>query len=131
MAASACFPWLANSSASLKARRVAWLSTFMSEPSQSSCASPLLDVEMLSLFPEIFDSFLRPSLVGKAIEGGIVRVACTNPRDFARGRHRQVDDASYGGGPGLVLRPEALAAAIEAYVRNAKISLQRKARHLV
>jgi tRNA (guanine37-N1)-methyltransferase len=44
---------------------------------------PLLDVELLSLFPEIFDSFLRTSLVGKAIENGIVRVACTNPRDFA------------------------------------------------
>ncbi|HEX7500926.1 MAG TPA: tRNA (guanosine(37)-N1)-methyltransferase TrmD [Polyangia bacterium] len=85
----------------------------MSEPSPPFCASPLLDVEMLSLFPEIFDSFLRTSLVGKAIEGGIVRVVCTNPRDFARGRHRQVDDASYGGGPGMVLRPEPLAAAIE------------------
>jgi tRNA (guanine37-N1)-methyltransferase len=76
-------------------------------------ATPLLDVELLSLFPEIFASFLRTSLVGKAIENGIVRVACTNPRDFASGRHRQVDDASYGGGPGMVLRPEPLAAAIE------------------
>jgi tRNA (guanine37-N1)-methyltransferase len=85
----------------------------MSEPSTFSSAAPLLDVELLSLFPEIFDSFMRTSLVGKAIEGGIVRVACTNPRDFARGRHRQVDDSSYGGGPGMVLRPEPLAAAIE------------------
>jgi tRNA (guanine37-N1)-methyltransferase len=86
----------------------------MSEQASSACVSPLLDVELLSLFPEIFDSFLRTSLVGKAIEGGLVRVACTNPRDFARGRHRQVDDSSYGGGPGMVLRPEPLAAAIEA-----------------
>ncbi len=85
----------------------------MTEPASTPCPSPLLDVELLSLFPEIFDSFLRTSLVGKAIQGGIVRVACTNPRDFALGRHRQVDDASYGGGPGMVLRPEPLAAAIE------------------
>jgi len=85
----------------------------MSKPSPAKLATPLLDVELLSLFPEIFDSFLRTSLVGKAIENGIVRVACTNPRDFASGRHRHVDDASYGGGPGMVLRPEPLAAAIE------------------
>jgi tRNA (guanine37-N1)-methyltransferase len=85
----------------------------MSKHTPVPSAAPLLDVELLSLFPEIFDSFLRTSLVGKAIENGIVRVACTNPRDFARGRHRQVDDASYGGGPGMVLRPEPLAVAIE------------------
>jgi tRNA (guanine37-N1)-methyltransferase len=85
----------------------------MSKQTRALAEAPLLDVELLSLFPEIFDSFLRTSLVGKAIENGIVRVACTNPRDFASGRHRQVDDASYGGGPGMVLRPEPLAAAIE------------------
>jgi tRNA (guanine37-N1)-methyltransferase len=85
----------------------------MSEGKPVPLAAPLLDVELLSLFPEIFDSFLRTSLVGKAIESGVVRVARTNPRDFASGRHRHVDDASYGGGPGMVLRPEPLAAAIE------------------
>jgi tRNA (guanine37-N1)-methyltransferase len=75
--------------------------------------APSLDVELLTLFPEIFDSFLGTSLLGKAIAAGIVRVGRTSPRDFARGRHRQVDDASYGGGPGMVLRPEPMAAAIE------------------
>jgi tRNA (guanine37-N1)-methyltransferase len=84
-----------------------------SEPAARSPA-PQLDIELLTLFPEIFDSFLRASLLGKAIESGIVRVSRTNPRDFARGRHRQVDDSSYGGGPGMVLRPEPVAAAIEA-----------------
>ena len=74
---------------------------------------PLLDLEIISLFPEIFDSFLQASLLGKAIENGIVRVNRTNPRDFAKGRHRQVDDSPYGGGPGMVLRPEPLAGAIE------------------
>jgi tRNA (guanine37-N1)-methyltransferase len=75
--------------------------------------APLLEVEIVSLFPEIFDSFLAASLLGKAIENGIVRVCRTNPRDFAKGRHRKVDDAPYGGGPGMVLKPEPLAAAIE------------------
>jgi tRNA (guanine37-N1)-methyltransferase len=73
-----------------------------------------LDVEIVTLFPEVFDSFLRASLLGKAIDHGIVRVNRTNPRDFARGRHRQVDDSPYGGGPGMILRPEPVAAAIEA-----------------
>jgi tRNA (guanine37-N1)-methyltransferase len=77
-------------------------------------SSPLLDVELVTLFPELFDSLLGASLLGKAIESGLVRVNRTSPRDFARGRHRQVDDSPYGGGPGMILRPEPLAAAIEA-----------------
>lgn len=85
----------------------------MSKAPSAPLPAPLLDVELLTLFPEIFDSFLGTSLLGKAIAAGIVRVARTSPRDFARGRHRQVDDASYGGGPGMVLRPEPMAAAIE------------------
>jgi len=84
-----------------------------SQPTPSPPA-PLLDVELVTLFPEIFDSFLRASLLGKAIDGGIVGVNRTNPRDFARGRHRQVDDSPYGGGPGMILCPEPVAAAIEA-----------------
>jgi tRNA (guanine37-N1)-methyltransferase len=86
----------------------------MSEKDASSSPAPRLDVEIVSLFPEIFDSFLCTSLLGKAVESGIVRVTRTSPRDFAQGRHRKVDDASYGGGPGMVLRPEPVAAAIEA-----------------
>jgi tRNA (guanine37-N1)-methyltransferase len=75
---------------------------------------PLLDVELVTLFPELFDSFLQASLLGRAIEAGLVRVHRTSPRDFAPGRHRQVDDSPYGGGPGMILRPEPVAAAIEA-----------------
>ena len=86
----------------------------MNEIDPTALPASLLDVEILTLFPEIFDSFLRASLLGKAVENGIVRVERTNPRDFARGRHRKVDDSSYGGGPGMVLRPEPMAAAIEA-----------------
>jgi tRNA (guanine37-N1)-methyltransferase len=85
----------------------------MSRKAVTPPSDPLLDVELLTLFPEIFDSFLRTSLLGKAITAGIVRVTRTSPRDFARGRHKQVDDASYGGGPGMVLRPEPVTDAIE------------------
>ena len=60
----------------------------MNEIDPTALPASLLDVEILTLFPEIFDSFLRASLLGKAVENGIVRVERTNPRDFARGRHR-------------------------------------------
>jgi len=96
------------------ATAVAWSSIRMTSQPSDARSGPLLDVEVVTLFPEAFDSFLRASLLGKAVEGGIVRVNRTSPRDFARGRHRQVDDSPYGGGPGMVLRPEPLAAAIEA-----------------
>jgi len=72
-----------------------------------------LHVELVTLFPELFDSFLAASLLGKAIEAGLVKVDRTNPRDFARGRHKNVDDTPYGGGPGMVMRPDPIAAAID------------------
>src|SRR5438093_3986685 len=75
--------------------------------------SPLLHVELVTLFPELFDSFLAASLLGKAIEGGLIAVDRTNPRDFGTGKHRNVDDTPYGGGPGMVMRPDPIAAAID------------------
>jgi len=76
-------------------------------------ASARLVIEIITLFPEIFTSFLQASLLGKAIASGLIVVERTNPRDFAPGRHRQVDDSPYGGGPGMVLRPDPVAAAID------------------
>lgn len=83
----------------------------MSDP--ATPAPPLLHVELVTLFPELFDSYLGASLLGKAIEAGLVAVDRTNPRDFAKGRHKQVDDTPYGGGPGMVMRPDPIADAIE------------------
>ena len=74
---------------------------------------PRLVIEIITLFPEVFTSFLQASLLGKAVASGLITVERTNPRDFAPGRHRQVDDSPYGGGPGMVLRPEPVAAAID------------------
>src|SRR5512141_3018964 len=86
-----------------------------SQPAAGTSLSqkPHLSVEIITLFPEFFSSFLRTSLLGKAIASGLVTVGCTNPRDFAPGRHRQVDDSPYGGGPGMILRPGPVADAIE------------------
>ena len=76
--------------------------------------APLVTFEIVTLFPELFDDFLRASLLGKAIAAGLVAVHRTNPRDFAVGRHRSVDDTPYGGGPGMILRVEPIAATLAA-----------------
>ncbi len=68
---------------------------------------------MFTIFPGIFESPLRESLLGKAIQAGIVDVRVHDIRDFTTDRHRQVDDESYGGGPGMVMKPEPVFAAVE------------------
>jgi tRNA (guanine37-N1)-methyltransferase len=73
-----------------------------------------LRFDVITLFPEFFTSPLASGLLGKALERGIATVQCTNPRDFTQDRHHKVDDEPYGGGVGMVLKPEPLFAAIEA-----------------
>src|SRR5262249_38830489 len=70
--------------------------------------------EIVTLFPELYDGILGAALTGKAIANGLVAVHRTNPRDFATGRYKQVDDAPYGGGPGMIMRVEPIAAALAA-----------------
>ncbi|MBW4697302.1 MAG: tRNA (guanosine(37)-N1)-methyltransferase TrmD [Aphanocapsa lilacina HA4352-LM1] len=70
-------------------------------------------IDIVTLFPEFFTSPLQCSLLGRAIAGGVCSVAITNPRDFAADRYRTVDDTPYGGGAGMVLKPEPLFAAVE------------------
>jgi len=70
-------------------------------------------IDVLTIFPGIFESPLRESLLGKAIEAGILDVRVHDIRDFTTDRHRQVDDESYGGGPGMVMKPEPVFAAVE------------------
>jgi len=61
---------------------------------------------LLTLFPEIFPGPLGESLAGQALDKGLWRLSLTNIRDFASDRHRTVDDTPYGGGAGMVLRPD-------------------------
>jgi tRNA (guanine37-N1)-methyltransferase len=71
-------------------------------------------IELLTIFPDIFTSFLKTSLVGKAIDRGLLSVTTTNIRDFSSPPHNKVDDTPYGGGAGMVMLPDPLCKAIEA-----------------
>ena len=74
----------------------------------------MLSVEVLTLFPRMIAAPLEESILGKAREKGLLRVQVTDIRDFADGKHRVTDDVPYGGGAGMVMKPEPLVAAIEA-----------------
>jgi len=67
---------------------------------------------VLTLFPEMFPGPLGHSLAGKALERGFWRLETVDIRAFARDKHRSVDDAPFGGGPGMVLRPDVVDTAI-------------------
>jgi tRNA (guanine37-N1)-methyltransferase len=70
--------------------------------------------EVLTLFPRLFGPFLDEGLMGKAIRAGLLEVSLVDLRSYGLGRHRQVDDVPYGGGAGMVLRPEPVFAAVRA-----------------
>lgn len=72
-----------------------------------------MEFHIITLFPEMFDAPLGCGMVGRAAKAGLIRVAAHALRDFGLGSYRQVDDAPYGGGSGMVMRPEPLVAAIE------------------
>jgi tRNA (guanine37-N1)-methyltransferase len=68
---------------------------------------------VLTIFPEMLPGPLAYSLAGKALKAGIWQLETVDIRDFARDKHRSVDDAPFGGGPGMVMRPDVLDAAID------------------
>src|SRR6266850_4921616 len=70
--------------------------------------------DILTLFPEIFQGYLTQSILKLALEKGIVKLNLWNIRDWAKGKHRSVDDRPFGGGPGMVLMPEPVFDAVEA-----------------
>ena len=70
-------------------------------------------IDIVTLFPELVDLPLRTSIIGRAAESGVVEFDIHDLREHGLGRHRSVDDYPYGGGAGMVMRPEPLFAAIE------------------
>jgi len=75
-------------------------------------------IDVLTLFPEVFEPFLASSIVGRAIEAGIASVQCVNFREFAHDKHHSVDDRPFGGGPGMVLMCQPIFDALEKAEQN-------------
>lgn len=73
-----------------------------------------MDFTVLTIFPEMVEAYFSEGMIRKAVDEGIVTVAAVNIRDYADGKHRITDDKLYGGGCGMVMKPEPLAGAIAA-----------------
>jgi len=70
-------------------------------------------IDIISLFPQMLEGFLHESMMKRAADAGLVQFNCINLRDFAIDKHHTTDDRPFGGGPGMVLKPEPLFAAVE------------------
>lgn len=88
-------------------------------------------VDIVTLFPELFEGFLATSFVGKAQKGGELVIRFRSPREHGLGRHRSVDDTPYGGGSGMVMRVDVLAATMDALDAEAEAAGEPKARRLL
>ncbi|NLN91680.1 MAG: tRNA (guanosine(37)-N1)-methyltransferase TrmD [Candidatus Hydrogenedens sp.] len=75
-------------------------------------------IDILTLFPEIFEAALKIGVLGRAIAKGILQVNLVNPRDFTHDRHRTVDDAPYGGGAGMVMTCPPVFEAVESLINQ-------------
>jgi len=80
-------------------------------------SQPKLEADIVTIFPHMFPGPLGDSITGRALASGLVRLRAIDIRDFALDRHRSTDDYPYGGGPGMVMRPEPLVAAVESVRR--------------
>jgi tRNA (guanine37-N1)-methyltransferase len=69
--------------------------------------------DIVTLFPDFFESPLNSGLIGRALSKGIAETYLTNPRDFTTDKHHRVDDEPYGGGVGMLIKPEPVFAAVE------------------
>jgi len=71
-------------------------------------------IDVLTLFPEMFEAVVGRSILGRASEAGLIQIGLVNFRDFTHDRHRTVDDTPYGGGSGMLLKPEPVFEAVDA-----------------
>jgi tRNA (guanine37-N1)-methyltransferase len=74
----------------------------------------MLRIDIITLFPELFTAWMINGINRRAFEHGLVQAVFWNPRDFTKDNYRRVDDRPYGGGPGMVMLPQPLAASIQA-----------------
>ncbi len=79
--------------------------------------------DVLTLFPELFSSFLKETILGRAVKAGLVDIRLVNIRSFARGRHLVTDDSPFGGGEGMVMKPGPISRALDSIDRTKDRSL--------
>ena len=85
--------------------------------------TPPWTAKVLTLFPEMFPGPLGLSLAGQGLKAGLWSLETVDIREFASDKHRSVDDAPFGGGPGMVMRPDVVSAAIEAAATDPSLAL--------
>src|SRR5689334_6922418 len=73
-----------------------------------------MTIDIVTIFPAMVEPLVRSGVLGRAIEQGVLDVTIRDLRDFTTDRHRVVDDVPYGGGPGMVLKPEPVFRALDA-----------------
>jgi tRNA (guanine37-N1)-methyltransferase len=85
-----------------------------------------LEINILTIFPDMFKGPFSESILKRAQEKGLIKIKLIDLRDFALDKHKTVDDYSYGGGPGMVLKPQPIWDAVEAIKKNSRLSLPLK-----
>jgi tRNA (guanine37-N1)-methyltransferase len=83
----------------------------------------MIRFDVFTLLPDVMQAYLQASVIGKALQNGLIDVRVHNIRDFATDRHRTTDDEPYGGGGGMVMKPEPLFAAVETELGEAQRSV--------
>lgn len=74
--------------------------------------------DIVTLFPELIDVYTRNGIIGRAVENGMFEVGYVNLRDYSEDKHKKVDDYPYGGGPGMLLKPEPMFNALDAIKKH-------------
>ncbi|CAN5294752.1 tRNA (guanosine(37)-N1)-methyltransferase TrmD [soil metagenome] len=80
----------------------------------------MLTFHVITLFPELIEVYCSTSIIGRGVKAGRIAVKTYNPRDYCQDKYRKVDDTPYGGGVGMVLKPEPIFAALESIERASK-----------
>src|SRR3989344_5298611 len=84
--------------------------------------------DIITIFPNIFDSFLKESLLARAQKKKLLKINLYNLRKWTKDRHKTVDDRPYGGGAGMVLKIEPIYKAVQSLISNSKFLISKKRR---
>lgn len=74
--------------------------------------------DVVTLFPELIDTYTKNGIIGRAVENGMFDLGFVNLRDYSEDKHKKVDDYPYGGGPGMLLKPEPMFKALDAIIKH-------------